>query len=52
MPGDGRKARQECVKINGLEQVGLESAVGVRKFGCGGAGGLFFVFFSAQNGGS
>ena len=37
-------ARQGCVKIDGLEQVGLESAVGVRKFECGGAGGLFLLF--------
>ena len=40
-PGHGRKARQGCVKIDELEQVGLESAVGVRKLGCGAADGLF-----------
>ena len=39
-------------KIDRLEEVELESAVGIRKLGSGGAGGLFLRFLRAQNGGS
>ena len=39
-PGDGRKVKQGCIQIDILERAELESAVGFRKLGNGGASGF------------